>query len=153
MAFAATEFGRHFLRPWVRSSGLNDFGLTDCIGNLGGIVVMIFFGCAAMNPTRKQSFRLAAFYSLGFVAYEFVQPYLPKGVFDWLDVLGTAIGYLISLALLSFIWRLMKNLACGQQAPDSDDGAVEPPAIGPNTSFQRARVRGDRGLGPLNSKR
>ena len=25
--------------------------------------------------------------------------------------------------------------------------------VTPNTSFQRARVRGDRGLGPLNSKR
>ena len=104
-AFGVTEFGRFVARPFVRSHGINDFGLTGSIGNLGGILVIIFLGCAALNPTREQSFRLAAFYSLGFVAYEFVQPVLPKGVFDWLDVIGTGGGYLISLPILAAVWR------------------------------------------------
>ena len=104
-AFGATEFGRFVARPFVRSHGINDLGLTGSIGNLGGILVIIFLGCAALNPTREQSFRLAAFYSLGFVAYEFVQPALPKGVFDWLDVIGTGVGYLISLPILAAVWR------------------------------------------------
>ena len=105
MAFAATEFGRFICRPYVRSHAINDFGITDSIGNLGGILVMIFLGCAALNPTRSQSFRLAAFYSVGFVVYEFFQPILPKGVFDWMDVIGTGIGYLISLPILAAVWR------------------------------------------------
>lgn len=104
VAFVVTEAGRFVGRPYVRLHGINDFGLTESIGNLGGIVVMIFLGCAAINPTKPQSYRLATFYSVGFVAYEFFQPVLPKGVFDWNDVLGTAIGYAIALVLLSLIW-------------------------------------------------
>jgi hypothetical protein len=100
-----TEFGRFVLRPFVRQHGIDDFGLTGSIGNLGGILVMIFLGCAVLNPTRQQSFRLAAFYSVGFIIYEFVQPLLPKGVFDWNDVVGTGIGYLISLPILMAVWR------------------------------------------------
>ena len=108
-AFAATEFGRFVFRPYVRSHGIDDFGITDSIGNLGGIVVMIFLGCAAMNPTKPQSFRLAAFYSLGFVLYEFLQPILPKGVFDWKDVYGTAVGFLIAIVILGGVWWVMKG--------------------------------------------
>ena len=59
-AFVMTEFGRFVVRPWVRSIGVNDFGLTDTIGNWGGILVQIFLGCAVINPTRQQSCRLAA---------------------------------------------------------------------------------------------
>lgn len=104
-AFAVTEFGRFVCRPYVRSHGIDDFGFTNSIGNLGGILVMIFLGCAALNPTKEQSFRLAAFYSAGFILYEFLQPVLPKGVFDWNDVLGTGIGYLIALPILWAVWR------------------------------------------------
>jgi len=104
-AFAVTEFGRFVLRPLVRQHGIDDFGFTGSIGNLGGILVMIFLGCALLNPTREQSFRLAAFYSVGFVVYEFVQPILPRGVFDWNDVIGTCIGYLISLPILAGVWH------------------------------------------------
>jgi len=105
VAFAVTEFGRFVCRPYVRANGIDDFGLTDSIGNLGGIVVMIFLGCAALNPTREQSYRLAAFYAVGFIVYEFLQPILPKGVFDWNDVIGTGFGFLISLPILAAVWR------------------------------------------------
>jgi hypothetical protein len=105
-AFAATEFGRHIYRPWAYARGLRDLGLADSVGNLGGIVVQVFVSVALFNATRQQSFRLAAFMSLGYIVYEFAQPYLPKGVFDWGDVAATALGYAISCALLWVIWRL-----------------------------------------------
>lgn len=114
-AFSATEFGRHVCRPYVRNHGINDFGITDSIGNLGGIVVMIFLGCAAMNPIKSQSFRLAIFYSLGFVVYEFLQPVLPRGVFDWNDVFGTVVGFLISIVMLGFVWWWMKDQGHNQE--------------------------------------
>jgi hypothetical protein len=91
-AFVVTELGRYVYRPYVRASGVNDFGLADSIGNLGGVVVQIFLGLAVLNATRKQSYRLAAFFALGYVAYEFAQPYLPKGVFDWKDIYGNDRG-------------------------------------------------------------
>ena len=74
--------------------------------SVGSFLVMIFIGCAALNPTREQSFRLAAFYSAGFIVYEFLQPNLPRGVFDWMDVIGTGIGYLISLPILVAVWHV-----------------------------------------------
>ena len=101
-----TEFGRFTCRRYVRENSINDFGLTDSIGNFGGIVVQIFLGLAIMNSTRKQSYRLAVFFSVGYVVYEFAQPILPRGVFDWNDVFGTVIGFLISVLVISLIWRV-----------------------------------------------
>ena len=57
-AYLATEFGRFVYRPWVRRNGVEDFGLADCVGNLGGIVVQIFLTLAILNPTRKVSFSI-----------------------------------------------------------------------------------------------
>lgn len=106
LAFFITEFGRFVYRPYVRRNDLNDFGLADCIGNLGGIVVQIFITVAAMNSTKKQSFRIAPLLAAGYLAYEFLQPVLPKGVFDWKDVYGTLIGLGLSFAILWIIWQV-----------------------------------------------
>ena len=105
--FGATEFGRHVYRPWAYAKGLKDLGLADSIGNLGGIVVQVFFTIAVLNATRAQSFRWAAFLSVGYIAYEFVQPHLPKGVFDWKDVAATGLGYCVCLLVLWVTWSTM----------------------------------------------
>lgn len=103
-AFIVTEFGRYVYRPFVRRNAIQDFGLADSIGNLGGIIVQIFFLCAVLNSTKIQSYRWAGFLSAGYIVYEFVQPYLPKGVFDWKDIYATIIGLIISLIVLWFLW-------------------------------------------------
>lgn len=104
-AFVATEFGRKVYRPFVRRSGLEDFGLADSIGNLGGILVQIFLMVAVVNATRRQSYRLAVFLALGYVVYEFLQPYLPRGVFDWKDIAATGIGLCVAVAVIAVVWR------------------------------------------------
>lgn len=104
-AFLITELFRLRLRPIFRSLEINDFGFTDTIGNSGGILVQIFLSLAIINPTRSQSIRLAAFYTAGYILYEFAQPYLSKGTFDWYDVLATGVGYLISIMLLYLTWK------------------------------------------------
>jgi hypothetical protein len=121
-AFVATEFGRYVYRPHIYAHRINDLGLADCIGNLGGIVVQIFLALAILNPSRRQSYRLAVFFAVGYVVYEFAQPYLPKGVFDWLDVYGTAIGFMISVLLLAVVWRVVESGA----APRNSSGTDEP---------------------------
>jgi hypothetical protein len=104
-AFGLTEFGRYVYRPYVYQNGIADFGLADSVGNLGGIIVQVFLSLAILNSTHAQSYRLAVFFSVGHVVYEFAQPYLPRGVFDWSDIYGTAIGYGISVLLLKVVWR------------------------------------------------
>jgi hypothetical protein len=54
-AFWMTELGRFVYRPYVRLNGIQDFGLADSIGNLGGIIVQIFVVCAVVNPEKIQS--------------------------------------------------------------------------------------------------
>lgn len=104
ISFVFTEWGRFIYRPIIYSQGINDFGLADNIGNIGGIIVQIFLGCAIANPTKIQSYRLAAFCSVGYIVYEFLQPYLPKGIFDWNDVVGTLFGLLFAIIILWTIW-------------------------------------------------
>jgi len=115
-AFVATELGRYVYRPFVRVNSIDDFGLADCIGNLGGVVVQIFLGAAVLNCTPRQSYRAAAFFAAGYVLYEFAQPYLPRGAFDWKDILATAMGYLVSVLLLSVMWRIVGS---GEGSVDS----------------------------------
>ncbi|MFZ5786004.1 MAG: nuclear transport factor 2 family protein [Acidobacteriota bacterium] len=117
-AFLATEFGRRVYRPWVRANGIEDLGLADSVGNLGGIVVQIFLTVAAVNATRRQSARLAVFLACGYVAYEIVQPMLPRGTFDWKDVVGTAVGLCASLVLLRAFWHGASDVSDG-----AEDGA------------------------------
>jgi hypothetical protein len=111
LAFVVTEFGRFVYRPYVRRNDISDFGLADSIGNIGGIVVQIFITIAAFNSTKEQSFRVAPLLAAGYVVYEFLQPVLPKGVFDWKDVYGTLIGLGLSFAILWIIWRIMSERA------------------------------------------
>lgn len=105
-AFAVTEAGRFVYRPWVVEHGINDFGLAGSIGNLGGIVVQVFVVLAVIGSTRRKSFGFAAFMAAGYVLYEFLQPYLPRGTFDWNDVYATVVGYLFSLPVLLVVWKL-----------------------------------------------
>ncbi len=107
MAFVGTEIGRFIYRPWVRANNFGDFGLAESIGNLGGIVVQIFVVLTIVKAAKPKSFALAGLMAVGYVVYEFVQPYLPKGVFDWNDVLGTVIGFGIASVVLSGIWRIL----------------------------------------------
>lgn len=109
IAFVITELSRFRLRPYIQSHDLHDFGYTGSIGNGGGILVQIFLAMAFFNPTRRLSYWFAALSIVGFILYEFLQPVLPKGVFDWNDVLATLIGGGIAVVLLWQTWKWSPN--------------------------------------------
>jgi glycopeptide antibiotics resistance protein len=108
LSFALTEIGRYIYRPYIYENSINDFGLADSMGNLGGIVVQIFFGLSVLNSTRKKGLRLISFFTIGYVVYEVLQLYLPKGTFDWKDIYGTLIGGVFSLLLFLLIHAAIK---------------------------------------------
>lgn len=105
-AFLLTEAGRNIYRPYIYETGINDFGIADSMGNLGGIVVQAFASLAILNSQKAKAFNVIAFLVAGYLLYEIVQPYLPRGVFDWKDLYGTIAGGIIS-ALLVVLLRLV----------------------------------------------
>jgi hypothetical protein len=109
LAFILTEAGRYIYRPFIYENQINDHGIADSIGNSGGIIVQIFFMLAVLNSPRKKVFHVIGFVTVGYVAYEFLQPFLPKGVFDWNDIYGTVIGGVISFLIILLLRKIVKN--------------------------------------------
>jgi hypothetical protein len=107
--FFLTEIGRNIYRPYIYSNNINDYGIADSIGNSGGIIVQLFFMLAILNSQGKKVWRVIGFIVIGYILYEILQPYLPRGVFDWKDIYGTLIGGLISLFILLFVKKTIKN--------------------------------------------
>ena len=78
ISFGLTEIGRYIYRPYIYENNINDFGLADSMGNLGGIIVQIFFGLALINATKKIGLKIISVCVIGYILYEAVQPILPK---------------------------------------------------------------------------
>ncbi len=102
-AFFLTETGRNIYRPYIYENGINDFGIADSIGNLGGIVVQVFFTLAILNSQKSKAFNVIGFLVVGYILYEIAQPFLPRGVFDWKDIYGTVIGAFSSAVLVALL--------------------------------------------------
>lgn len=109
VAFFLTEAGRKVYRPYIYNNNIDDYGIADSIGNSGGIIVQIFFSLAIINPPQNKIYRLILFVTAGYILYEFLQPVLPRGVFDWLDIYGTIVGGIISLLLILILNKTIKN--------------------------------------------
>jgi len=107
--FLLTEAGRTLYRPYIYENNINDFGIADSMGNLGGIFVQLFFGLALLNSSKTKGIRLICFFIIGYVLYETSQLILPKGVFDWKDIYGTLIGGIIGLLLFLLLQKLIKR--------------------------------------------
>ena len=64
--FFLTEAGRFIYRPYIYSNNINDYGLADCIGNLGGIVVQIYFTMAVLNVRKSRGLFVIGFIVVGY---------------------------------------------------------------------------------------
>ncbi len=109
LAFFVTEVGRNVYRPYIYETGIDDFGIADSIGNLGGIVVQVFASLALLNSQKSKVFNVIGFLVAGYILYEIVQPYLPRGVFDWKDIYGTLIGGVVSVLLVVLLRLVIRR--------------------------------------------
>ncbi len=119
-AFLLTEFGRYIYRPFIYSNGIDDFGIADTMGNSLGTVTQIFFMMAILHSNRKQGFRVIGFITVGYMLYEVAQLYLPKGTFDWKDMLATAAAGVIALIPFILIQLFFKE----NPVEDSQPGSI-----------------------------
>jgi hypothetical protein len=107
--FFLTELGRKVYRPFIYRNSIDDYGIADSVGNSGGIIVQIFVALAILNAPGAKAFRIVGFMVAGYILYEILQPYLPRGVFDWKDIYGTLIGGVLSVILLLLIKKVFIN--------------------------------------------
>ena len=114
--FIFTEIGRKVYRPYVYQHRIDDFGFADVVGNLLGTVAVIFFNLGFCHASRLQSIRVIALAAIGVTIYELLQPVLPRGVLDWKDAISTPIAGLLSLIIVSVVWRFIRD-----PLPDTED--------------------------------
>jgi hypothetical protein len=101
--FILTEMGRKVYRPYVYRNHIDDWGVADTIGNSLGTLTQIFLYLGLANATKVQSYRLIAFVTLGYVAYEVVQPILPRSTFDLKDVFATLAAGIVAAVSVTLI--------------------------------------------------
>lgn len=101
--FFITETLRGIYRPYIYTNDINDFGFADTIGNLGGIIVQIFFSLAIVNAEIKKSFIIITLLIIAYIVYEIMQPILPKGVYDIKDIYATLIGGAIAILIFLYL--------------------------------------------------
>jgi hypothetical protein len=64
---------------------------------------------AILNSPKNKELRVIGFIVIGYIIYEILQPFLPRGGFDYKDIYGTLIGGVIALFVLLIIQKLIKN--------------------------------------------
>ncbi len=109
--FIATEIGRKVYRPYIYHNGIEDWGIADSIGNSLGTLTQIFLYLGLAHATQAQSYRIIGFVTLGYIAYEIVQPILPRGTFDWADVLATVAAGCAAAILVAVIHHYVPESA------------------------------------------
>jgi hypothetical protein len=71
--FILTEIGRKIYRPYIYQNNIDDYGIADCIGNSGGIIVQIFFSLAILNSQKEKAYYVIGFIVIGYIIYEILQ--------------------------------------------------------------------------------
>lgn len=102
-SYVGTEWGRFTYRPWVRENAIEDFGLADSIGSLGGTIVVVLLHVSLVPLKSLSIMHSGAAVVVGMVTYEFLQPYLGTGVFDWMDVFACVVGGGIALLAIKAV--------------------------------------------------
>lgn len=109
----ATRYGTRAYRPWAWNAGIHDFGLANSLPSLGGTVAVMLLFAGLFTRSSGAALQLAVGGGAGLLAYEFMQPFLHSGVFDWSDVIWTVLGGLVALA---FIWWLARGALAQPQS-------------------------------------
>ena len=108
LAFAMTEAGRYLYRPFVHAAGWHDLGIADTMGNHLGAITLVFFILAVMHASYREGLIVVAVVTVGYIAYELVQPVLPGSTADVKDAVASVAGGTVSWWLLRCTCRHTK---------------------------------------------
>ena len=101
-----TEMVRSFIRPYVYQNNINDFFISDTIGNSTGTITAIFMILTLVGKSNKKDYRLILMIVIGLIGYESMS--LASG-FDLRDVYATIIFGIISFGWYYLLLQKHKN--------------------------------------------
>jgi hypothetical protein len=79
------------------------------LGRRAGDIIARAFTRPSHDLSYQYVTNVIGFLVAGYILYEIVQPYLPKGVFDWKDIYWTIIGGFVSVMFLLLLRLIVKN--------------------------------------------
>ena len=100
-AFAITELGRSFYRPYIYSNKIDDFFIADTIGNSFGTMTAIFMILTLSGKGTNKDWKIVLIITAGLLIYELLN-LTGKTAIDINDMIATLIFGTIS-ALIYFI--------------------------------------------------
>lgn len=103
-AFAVTELGRSFYRPYIYAHKIDDYFIADTIGNSFGTITAIFMILTLSGKGSNKDYKLLFIITAGLIVYEFLN-LTGKTAVDINDIIATVIFGAISALLYSFLLR------------------------------------------------
>jgi hypothetical protein len=88
-------------RPYINANGIDDFGIAASACSFFGTIAAFYFVYARYPQTPLY---LGACYTVfGCSVYEFIQPYIKLGTFDWADIGAICLGGIAIVGLTQVI--------------------------------------------------
>jgi len=95
-----THIGDTYYRDWVYTNQIADFGLANYLPSITGTATAIFLLIGLSKKSFNEAPSSAFWVMVGCVIYEFMQPTLGTGIFDWQDLVAVVItGCIVVFAL------------------------------------------------------
>lgn len=103
-AFAITELGRSFYRPYIYANNINDYYIADTIGNSFGTLTAIFMVITLSGKGTNKDWNLFLIIIPGLLVYELLN-LTGKTAIDINDMIATIIFGVISAILYLYILK------------------------------------------------
>lgn len=109
LAVVLTHFGAYMYREASLGDARLSSSLAGSAPSFGGTVgtMLLFSGLFANTPVAAM--RAAFGVGVGCLMYEFIQPIVRTGVFDWFDVLAIFVGLVVGMLVVLVIVRIGRS--------------------------------------------
>lgn len=103
-AYAITELGRSFYRPYIYKNNINDFFIADTIGNSFGTMTAIFVILTMSGKGTNKDWNIVFIIIAGLIAYELLN-LTGKTAVDINDMIATIVFGTISVLIYFFLLK------------------------------------------------
>ena len=104
IAYAVTELGRSFYRPYIYANKIDDYFIADTIGNSFGTMTAIFIILTLSGKGTKKDWNIVVMIIAGLLFYELLN-LTGKTAIDINDMIATVIFGTLSALIYNFLLK------------------------------------------------